>query len=153
VKKILNRIGEVIKTSDALAYVKSLSLCEDVDTLVEKGKFPFINLEGETISIQGIDDFDNDAERETYKITIQFACKNPVKKVCVLGTADCKGVWDIAHDIYTAIKNHINAVRNTGDELTLAKRPVIQQRTWVMQDAKYMAGAEMTIELSRDIFA
>lgn len=142
-----------MQKSTHLKYIKSFNLCEDVSLLPEKGVFPFVNIDGESKGYADIDGFHQDvAERKTYKIIFQFATKHAEAQTAVLGKTDFKGIWELQNDIYDTIKDYIAENKFNSTSISMYKKPVVFQRTWVMSDKRYMAGAELSVEVYQDIF-
>jgi hypothetical protein len=147
----LNTIYNVLNKASDLRYVKSINLCEDITTVIEQGKFPFVNISGDVKAYDDIEGFDDSIQRITYKIIIQCATKHAEKKTCEMGKSpDFKGIWELSDEIYNAIIDYCESTENTTTDLRIGKKPTIQQRTWIMQDKSFMSGAEFTIELYHD---
>ena len=148
---ILNTIYNELNKSSELKYVKSITLCEDITSVVDKGKFPFVNIEGDSKSYDDIEGFDDSIQRETYKIIIQCATKHTEKKSSVMGKSpDFKGIWELCEDVYNVIIDYCESTENTTSDLRIGKKPALLQRTWIMQDKSFMAGCEFTLELYHD---
>lgn len=148
---ILNTIYNELSKATSLKYIKSITLCDDISTVVDRGKFPFVSIDGGAKSYDDIDGFDDAIQRETYSITIQCATKHIEKKTAVLGKSpDFKGIWELCDDVYNVIVDYCESTENTTTDLRIGKKPAILQRTWIMSDKAFMSGAEFTLELYHD---
>ena len=152
-KTFIENLKTYMQTDSTIKYVKIITDNEDIEKLVSAGKFPFINVKGDSIKYEDIEGFHPDiGEKTIYKIIIQFAVNHKEKKVSIMGTKDTKGIWELANDINTVINNYITSTKYDTSPIYINNKPTVFQRTWKMKDSKWMAGSELVIEFKQDDF-
>ena len=152
-KTTLTGLYNYFQKAAGLKYVRSITVCDDMNKLIEAGKFPIINIEGTKKAYQEFEGFHPDtAEQPVFNVIIQFATKHAEYKTATMGKADVKGIWELSDDIYDTIRDYLESIKRTSGSLSIVKKPSIYSRTWTMADREYMAGADLTIDLAGEIF-
>jgi len=151
--EIAQSMYDYLTSKPSLEYIY-FSMFEDMMTLDEKGKYPFCNIEIDTIKYTNADNQDlTNMERHLYPVRLLMSNRNEAQKFIKLGDegTSFKSIFDIWEEIYAEIQLD----RSFGNNEISSKpyRPVficgIQQRP----DGKFWLGRAMTIfEVYKDRF-
>lgn len=149
---IITAIYNAVNNSTAImTYIKSLTMYEDIFTIEDSGKFPYINIDCEDIKIVDADNIDKrNLERHIMPVVFIFGVRNVKKSLIKKGDASFKSLFDIFDDLKALIYSDPTFSKAVNSR---NYRPDFTSDVSQQQDGQFWIGrAAMIFEVYKDVF-